>query len=190
MRDLTLGTECGGFTYTLEYISGPISNPSIPAGADLSLYTDLGGVFSGIVETFDWVGTHLLRLKCTNGNRDNFSMRNRGTQGLFNSVYSQPIELIIEDPCEFTRVNPVLVNDMFMPFGQTMLTSQISGPSNIASLDYGNGFDKCGPLEYSIIGPSGVRVFQRPWLSLESDIISSQSDKIYINLLSEPDGPQ
>lgn len=86
--------------------------------------------------------------------------------GLFNSVYSQPIELVILDPCMNSEVNQAFISTMFMPSGQTLLSTQISGPSDSASLEYGNGFDKCGLLNYSVVDGSDTLV-NTLWLDMD-----------------------
>ena len=89
----------------MEYISGPVSNASFPEGADLSKYIISGGIITRDSAEMAWVGTHMLRLKCTNGNLNNALTRNRGIDGLFKSIYSNSITLEIVDPCTTTRVN-------------------------------------------------------------------------------------
>ena len=76
---------------------------------------------------------------------------------------------------------------MYMPFGQTFLTSQVSGPSDTASLTYGNGFNICGPLTYTIVNDVD-NVFNKSWLEFDYDVVTNQEDTLYINLISEPEG--
>ena len=68
-----------------------------------------------------------------------------------------------------------------------MLSTQISGPSDSASLEYGNGFDKCGPLTYTVVDGSD-NVINRLWLDMDFTQVINQADKVQITLLSEPDG--
>ena len=76
---------------------------------------------------------------------------------------------------------------MIMPIGETLLTSIVSGPSDTASLTYGNGFDICGPLSYSLVD-SLDNVVNLSWLEFYYDIETDLSDTLYINLISEPEG--
>ena len=61
MADNDQGTGCGGYTYELEYVSGPLSVP-----VDLSHYsitTATGPAVEGTLTTLGWSGlTHTLRL--------------------------------------------------------------------------------------------------------------------------------
>ena len=105
MTDKTMGSKCGGFTYSLEYVSGPVSNVNFPGGADLSSYAISGSSITRDTADLAWVGTHVLRLKCTNGNTNNALTKNRGVNGLFKSVFSNAITLEIVDPCTSSHVN-------------------------------------------------------------------------------------
>lgn len=135
-----------------------------------------------------WVGTHTFRLKCTNGNTSNGSMSARGVDGLFASVYSDPIKLIISNPCASSKISQFVLSNMNMPIGQTLMTTQVSGPSDSASLKYGNGFNKCGPLSYTILDADDRDMLHKLWLDLSIDEMPGEADKIYINLISEPRG--
>jgi len=37
-----------------------------------------------------------------------------------------------------------------VPDGRTESSVELLGPSNAASITYGNGYDKCGPLTFSL----------------------------------------
>ena len=76
---------------------------------------------------------------------------------------------------------------MNMPFGQTMLTSEVEGPSNTASLTYGNGYDICGPLTYSVVNDIDV-VVNESWLEFYFDTVQNQADILFFSLFSEPEG--
>ena len=96
MVDTSQGTACGGYTYELEYMStGPLYKGSAP---DLSLYSITADpAIKGTISTKEWVGTHPMRLKCTNGVYDTLSTA-RGINGFFNSVYTE-ITVKIVQPC-------------------------------------------------------------------------------------------
>ena len=187
MVDKTFGTDCGGFTYTLEYLSGPLKDDSEPQGADLSFYTDIGRTITGTMGYIQMVGAHEMRLKCTLGDSNNNAMKDRGRDGLFESVYSDNITVTVINPCETSIVSSMRVQSMTMPKGQTLLTAEYGGPSDSASLLYGNGYDKCGPIKYMITDPQGFE-FSRPWLQFEYDTEVNAQDAVFINVISEPDG--
>ena len=82
---------CGGFTYELEYMSGPL----IALGIDhMSVYalSDSGSAvtITGTPVSKSWLGEHMMRLKCTNG---------------FSSAYSNSFQVKIVDACERSIVN-------------------------------------------------------------------------------------
>lgn len=65
MVDTSQGLACGGYTYEFEYLNtGPLYSGSAP---DLSFLNISGNSVSGSVPSASWIGTHPLRLKCTNG---------------------------------------------------------------------------------------------------------------------------
>ena len=104
MIDTSQGTACGGYTYELEYLStGPLyTGVGTP---DLSHYSVTGTPsVDGTTTDLAWVGTHPMRLKCTNGVADS-SASARGNAGLFNTVYSSQIDVTITDPCLYSVVN-------------------------------------------------------------------------------------
>ena len=86
MVDTSKNGACGGYTYEVEYgLSGTLSNP------DMSHYSiGIGPAIEGTTTDINWVGTHPLRIKCTNGVFSSDPAA-RGTNGLFKSVYSDEI---------------------------------------------------------------------------------------------------
>ena len=126
-----------------------------PGGADLSHYSQLSPIdgnveVQGIVDMFSWLGTHQLRLKSMLGSADT-SPSARGNSGFYNTVYSQPVDFTILNPCLNSTVNEdaqLKIDEMSVKFGQTLLKTQYSGPTDSMSAVYGNGYDKCGPLRY------------------------------------------
>ena len=65
--------------------TGPLYSGGV--GPDMSIYTVTTSDVTGTATLINWVGTHPLQLKCTNGVAD-ASATARGNAGLFNSVYS------------------------------------------------------------------------------------------------------
>ena len=67
-----------------------------------------------------WLGTHTIIIKCTNGIEDN-SADARGNNGLFDVVYSDPLEITITDPCFDSIVNSnsafLIENPFEVPIG-------------------------------------------------------------------------
>ena len=107
MINVEAGTGCGGFTYELEYLSGPLTALGIDP---LTVYTltETGGSggpidMVGTAPNWDWIGDHTYRIKCTNGHSSN-SPYGDGT-GLYNSVYSNDFVVTIVDPCMTAVVN-------------------------------------------------------------------------------------
>lgn len=152
-------------------------------------YLNFSNVYTGSTTSKAWIGTHKLRLKCTNGNKKSAQTRNRGEDQLFNTVYSDEIELVIKDPCAESRVNQVSINNMLIRFGATLLSQEVSGPTDTASLTYGNGYDICGPMKYSVLNNLDD-VLNESWFDFEYLSFPSQSDKLSLTLKSEPEGSE
>lgn len=99
-----LGYDCG-YTYTLDYYSGPLqfSTDPDPLSYVLTVDEDAGTIdLTGQAPNYDWVGRHTYRIKCENGNTD---MAPRGEGGFFNLMYSNNFVVKIVDPCEASIVN-------------------------------------------------------------------------------------
>ena len=107
MINAEYGINCGGFTYELEYVSGPL----IAAGIDPNtIYTlvESGGSggpldLTGTPIDRQWLGDHTYRIKCSNGNVAN-APAGDGT-GIYNSVYSNDFVVRVIDPCLISVVN-------------------------------------------------------------------------------------
>ena len=105
---------------------------------------------AGAVQDFSWLGKHSVQIKATNGKEDQ-SPEARGTAGLFNTVYSEILEIEIINPCLTSIVNEdenVVLEDMKVPPGQKLVELVLEGPTDSTSVIYGNGYDKCGNLTY------------------------------------------
>ena len=157
MINAEYGINCGGFTYELEYVSGPL----IAAGIDpLTVYTlvESGGsggpvVLSGTPVLWSWLGDHTYRIKCSNGNIAN-APAGDGT-GIYNSVYSNNFLVRIIDPCLVSVVNfdnGVSVADIDASSATSVfLTPTINGPKDSTADTYGDGYNKCSFLDYHIL---------------------------------------
>lgn len=107
MINAEYGINCGGYTYELEYMSGPLLAPGIDP---MSIYTmtESGGsggplVLAGTPFERTWLGTHVYRLKCLNGHISNAPAGDGF--GIYNSVYSNNFYVRIIDPCLTSIVN-------------------------------------------------------------------------------------
>ena len=106
---------------------------------------------------FDWIGVHEFELKATLGT---FSSTNeRGNDGLYNSVTStETLTVTIENPCVTSVVNSdvgLVISDIEVPLNEENIQVNYAGPTDSASLSYGNGYDKCGPIEYTLFDEQG-----------------------------------
>lgn len=114
----------------------------------------------------------------------------RGENGLFKSVFSQKIELKINNPCMKSVVNgdgSFVIESMKVPIGQSLLTLILPGPTNTVSALYGNGYDKCGELTYLWLDANGKQ-FSSEWFKGEANSESNFVDSLTLVLHSEPNG--
>ena len=99
-----------------------------------------------------WVGTHVLRMKCINGEFD--ANESRGDNGLYGHVYSNEITITALNPCNDPIKSGVKLSltlqDMIVPVGETRLEHDHLGPLDEISATFGTGSDKCGPMGYGI----------------------------------------
>ena len=111
-----------------------------------------------MLNSTDWLGTHYYRIKSTLGTYDP-DPNSRGNNGLYGTVYSDPVPVTIINPCMNSTVNSdegMLVEEIFVPINKTEWDWTYEGPTNSMSLIYGNGYDKCGPLKYSFLDDAGL----------------------------------
>ena len=103
-----------------------------------------------------WVGTHRLRVKGTLGSYSALPDA-KGVNGLYQTVYSAPIELTVLDPCRNSTLRSIdpLVTELAVPEGKGLIKQLINGPTDSISETYGNGYDKCGPRSYRFKGLDG-----------------------------------
>ena len=95
MIDDLNGTDCGGYSYEMEYISGPFAENSINFPTLLTYVNSNPSYMEGEAADPSWEGTHEMRLKCTIGTFDTGSPR--GHNGLFNTVFSAKISMQISN---------------------------------------------------------------------------------------------
>jgi hypothetical protein len=123
--------------------------------ADFSPFTfeDAGGPasmeYTGTLMDLGWSGEHTLLLKCNLGTEvSRFAHDARGDNGLFGTVYSEPIKLMLSNPCESATVNASgawSIPDTFaVPEGVDNYTEEFDGPSDTISITFMEGFGLCG----------------------------------------------
>lgn len=165
------GISCGGFTYELEYVSGPLTNTGIDYTTVYSM-TEISGsgtdlVISGTPVDRLWLGTHTFRILCHNGSSGNIP-NNSGdpTTGFYNNVYSDDFRVQIVDPCISSVVNHdngVILQqtyDVSEDLNDIVISPIYSGPEDSAAYDYGNGYNLCDYLEYQIRDASSKSIYQ------------------------------
>lgn len=174
-------------------MSGPVFDPTLaPVFADLTHYADTPtGVpgttqneISGSIGDFNWLGSHKLRIKSTNGKFDPDPSA-RGDQGLFNSEFSAEITLEIINPCLTSVVNgdSVLdVIDVAVPVGSTQTNINYAGPTDSTSVTYGNGHDKCGNLEYVFLDETATDPFSLAVFSQSTTVNNDLADSFELSL--------
>lgn len=100
----------------------------------------------------------------------------RGEGGMFATVLSAPLEIIIEDPCKRSVVNydgGLVVEELRVPLGDELLNLDYTGPSDSVSAKYGNGYDKCGSLTYEWLNDAGQAFSNENFSSKYINIINS-----------------
>ena len=68
------------------------------------------------------------------------------------------IELEVVDPCPGAIVNfdsGLVIHDLIVAAGNYSAEAFYDGPTDSVSLMYGNGYDRCGGLEYNLIDHEG-----------------------------------
>ena len=106
------------------------------------------------------------------------------------TVYSQPVEMIIINPCLNSTVNmdgALVINELIVPEGQTSLEIINSGPTDSMSSLYGNGYNKCGNLKYNYFAPNGIKFVLDVWSNQET-IVQDFADEFKMRVTSPPTG--
>ena len=98
-----------------------------------------------------WIGTHQFRLNSFNG--DHRPNSPYGNQGKFYSAQSEIITVKISDPCIDSKIlaNEIFPETLSVRAGSTLEELKLKGPKDSVSIDYGNGYDMCGPLGYQVL---------------------------------------
>lgn len=144
---------------------------------------------TGVVEDFSWLGTHKVLIRATNG-RENLAVGARGDKGLYRTVDSEVLEIEIINPCLTSIVNfdqNLELEDLAVPNGQKVVELISNGPTDSASVTYGNGYDKCGNLTYIWLDKEN-NFFENGWFSYNSTVVINDVDMFNMTLNSEPDG--
>ena len=193
-------TFCGGFTYSLVYVSGPLSQEDLVSVYEIAPAGAGQHVIRGEIKDERWFGPHVIRIRGTNGVAPSRRLREltgastRGNNGLFNSIFSDPMTIEIENPCLDAVLNPNrnlgVPQALTVPVGDTEATWQILGTEDSISVAFGNGYNLCGNRVYEVLTPDG-----RPYLSdsfsmvIESSDASEGADLINFTLQSFEEGP-
>lgn len=123
-------------------MSGPVLDLSFAEGADLSPYTrvaqpdGLSFALEGTIDQASWLGSHTFQIKSTLGSFDP-STSARGINGLYKTVVSDPMTLVILDACAGSVVNAdsgLQIFDMTVPEGFTEISAIYTGPTNSVSV--------------------------------------------------------
>ena len=163
---------CNGYSYTLNYISGPLSgnppdlNTLFPNTENIG--TNVVTFGAGTTNDRNWIGSHTFSITSTNGVP---GLNTRGNNGAFASVDSRQFQFIIEDPCMKTiLINGPVIADLIVPDQQTLVISPTYiGPGDSLSVAYnanGVGIGGCGGMKYEILDENMVAV------PLDSPLIS------------------
>ena len=110
---------------------------------------------------------------------------------MFNTVYSDFVELVIVNPCRNSTVNmdgALQVLDMKVPLDDEYVTEEYDGPTDSISSIYGNGYDKCGPRSYSLLESDGQTFSLDLFKPVFKDDQNGDPDFISLNLTSFIDG--
>jgi hypothetical protein len=157
--DLTYGKDCGGYTNELIYVSGPLSDPSLPQGADLSQLTvnEVSGgemAISGLLSDPLWAGSHTIKILSRNGVQIEAS--NRGQKGLFGSAESKSFTFVVKHPCETSEFLEWQIDTVEVNLKGDSKEITLIEPLDQASLDYGDkdGLTLCGKRSLSIVTPA------------------------------------
>ena len=184
--------NCGGITQELIYVSGPVVNPDLS-----TIYTLTDGqpgdktLIQGVVNTNEWLGSYSLLIKGTNGQFDPSPFA-FGNEGLFNTVNSSPILIKIDNPCVNSIVNFdngfTIANPFEVEVGFTQKVINEKGPKDSASDEKGNGYDVCGPLQYSFSYLDFIKATNDKAFQINFNHNEDQADDVSMVLNSVPFG--
>ena len=80
------------------------------------------------------------------------------------------------------------MTDLAVPLGQFKEEVSYVGPTDSTSVTYGNGYDRCGNLEYIFLDENGVDLFDLAVFDQTSTIVDNLADSFDLKLQSEPIG--
>ena len=171
-------TFCGGFTYSLKYVQGPMvgQNPENSFSIELANINQHKVV--GRPMDLKWIGTHIFVMQGTNG-KLNISAKARGNNGFFGNVLSQQLTVEIRDPCLSTVLDPeqIFPQDLVIsvPLGERSFEQELFGPKDSVSISYGNGYDLCGDRAFNVYRIDGSPYEQQAKNALNLKKIKSES---------------
>lgn len=121
------------------------------------------------MEEFKWLGTHWFRIKSTLGIPDPSPVA-RGKNGLYKTIYSDPVPVTIVNPCRNSTVNhdgEFFIDNMFVPINTEITWDRYAGPTDYISDFYGNGYNKCGDRVYTFLEENRKDAFSFDLFSYE-----------------------
>ena len=82
-----------------------------------------------------------------------------------------------------------MIEDFIVPEGQSQIELVYNGPTNSASAKYGNGYDLCGKLTYTLLNANGQE-FSDERLSFNQTLSLNEADLLSFKLESEEYGTE
>ena len=138
MENLSQGRNCGGYTYVPEFVNSTFEvdffdyYSTTPVGNFLAIQ-------GALTEKFWTAQPNYIRVRCYNGKPDD-SADARGDGGLFSFVYTEPLTLIMTDPCVTSVVNfwfSPFPDEIRVPMYSVREVEEFDGPVDSASQRYG-----------------------------------------------------
>lgn len=126
---------CGQVTHELTVVQGKVS------AADLSIDTGTSTISADLTGR-KWIGTHQIRVRSHLGTYVSTSAE--FTVSVLDPCVDSRIEMVDEFPLSLEAFSDEAVSEV-----------EIRGPANSVSKLYGNGYELCGPVMYSLLNESG-----------------------------------
>ena len=109
-----MSINCLGTSQDLIYSEGPLLGTGLVLTDFLQITSDPSPGTSKVVGNLNadsWIATHKLVVRGQNGVTNN-APDARGNNGLFGTADSQPITLIVENPCKKALLDNFIIDDM------------------------------------------------------------------------------
>lgn len=153
--DGSWGDYCGGSSYTLEYVAG--SKAGFGPNYINTIYTsktkyNTAGLsnpnpyFEGAISDLTWEGTHTLRIVAQQGT---------GSK-LYRKITGPDFTVTYSNKCLETLLTPGTLTDLKFTLGDTFTAYKTyTDFQDSISVQFGNGYDKCGPRIHYLTDSSG-----------------------------------